>query len=72
MAKETLVVADQYRTNDLSVIPGGKTVKVIYTNGALSRSYTNIKNVASYCNSLMKDKTIAKILVDDVEYWVRK
>lgn len=72
MTKETLVVADQYRTNDLSVIPGGKTVKVIFTNGTRSRSYTNIKNVVSYCSSLMKDKTIAKILVDDVEYWVRK
>jgi hypothetical protein len=72
MAKETIIVADQYRTNELSVIPGGKTVKVIYTNGARSRSYTNIKNVVSYCNSLMKDKTISKILVDDVEYWVRK
>jgi hypothetical protein len=66
-----IIVQDRFRKNDLSVIPGGETVTTIYANGE-SRVYKNIKNPSAYCKSLIRDTAIIKVLVGNLEYWVRK
>lgn len=40
---KSILVHDRFRTNELSVQPGGSTVTVFYLDG-LNRIYKNIKN----------------------------
>lgn len=58
-------VEDEYRTNGLSLIPGGNTVKVIYQNGK-SLTYDKIKNPSRYISTLLAktEDEIAQILVN--------
>jgi hypothetical protein len=44
-------VADEYRTNDLSLVPGGKTVSVTYSNGK-TLVYDKVKSPAKYIAAL--------------------
>lgn len=69
MAK-TLVVADQYRTNELSLIPGGSTVTAVYKNGK-RRAYKKVKRPAAYAETIKKDLDVTEILVDGNLYWKR-
>lgn len=69
MAK-TIVVHERFRTNELSLRPGGYTVTVIYSDGS-QRIYNNVKNPKAYINSIAKDETIVKALVDSEVYWTR-
>lgn len=46
-SKRTFRVSDEYRTNPLSVKPGGSIIKVIYKDGSI-RIYDKIKNVEAY------------------------
>lgn len=69
MAK-TIVVHERFRTNELSLRPGGYTVTVIYSDGS-QRIYNNVKNPRAYINSIAKDETIVKALVDSEVYWTR-
>lgn len=46
-SNNSFIVNDEYRTNSLSLQPGGTTVKVHYENGK-SRIYDKIKNVEAY------------------------
>ena len=50
-------VGDQYRTNDLSFIPGGRTVIVEYKDGR-SFQYDNIKNTRAYINKSLKNNAV--------------
>jgi hypothetical protein len=63
-------VGDEYRTNELSLTPGGSEVKSISTTGK-SKTYDKVKNVNAYCQRLIKDQKIAEIWVDSTIYWKR-
>lgn len=67
---KTVVVRDQYRTNELSLTPGGHKVTVIYSKGA-NRVYEKVKNPNIYCISIIKNPKVVEILVDDLPYWKR-
>lgn len=73
---DNLEVSDQFRTNPLSLDPGGYTVKVIHDNGK-SLSYDKIKNPFRYCTKV-KDSSheiyglVVKILVDERLFWDRE
>ena len=69
MAK-TLVVADRYRTNELSLIPGGSTVTAVYKNGK-KRAYKKVKKPEAYAERIKKDLDVTQILVDGNIYWTR-
>lgn len=61
MAKTT-IVADRFRTNPLSTVPGGTTVTVVYSNGSKC-VYKNVKNPWAYSSKIKKqDPTIANVL----------
>jgi hypothetical protein len=66
----TLVVHEKFRTNELSLRPGGYTVTVVYSNGN-KRVYNNVKNPKAYINSIAKDEEITQTLVDGELYWSR-
>jgi hypothetical protein len=58
--KTPFIVGDKYRTNDLSLIPGGYNVTTLYADGS-SRLYSNIKNPDAYINMIKrKDPLIIK------------
>lgn len=67
---KSILVHDRFRTNELSVQPGGSTVTVFYLDG-LNRIYKNIKNPRAYINSILKDETIISVQVDGQAYWAR-
>lgn len=67
---KTFVVADQFRTNDLSLKPGGSSVSVIYQDGS-QKIYTKVKNPKAYVQAITKDLSIVKVLVDGNIYWTR-
>ena len=51
-------VNQEFRTNALSLKPGGSTVTVIYDNN-IELEYNNIKNPQAYISTITKsDKTI--------------
>lgn len=59
-------VKDKYRTNPLSLQPGGHTVSVEYANGDVLR-YNKIKSPKAYVRSLNNDEVrgkIVKVVVD--------
>ena len=67
---KTIVVHESFRTNELSLRPGGYTVTVVYANET-QRGYNNVKNPKAYINSIVKDDSIVKTLVDGEIYWTR-
>lgn len=67
---KTFVVADQFRTNDLSLKPGGSSVSVIYQDGS-QKIYTKVKSPKAYVQAITKDLSIVKVLVDGNIYWTR-
>jgi hypothetical protein len=57
-------VKDEFRTNQLSLQPGGHTVTVIYADGS-KRSYDKVKDPTRYIQSLItKGANISEVLVD--------
>ena len=50
-------VGDQYRTNDLSFVPGGVTIIVDYKDGR-RLEYDNIKYPKSYINKSLKNNAV--------------
>jgi hypothetical protein len=69
--KTTILVADPYRTNALSLVPGGSTVVTVLTDES-KRSYNKVKDPQRYANTIKKDPSILKIYVDGELYWERK
>jgi hypothetical protein len=45
-------------------------VTVVYSTGT-QRVYNNVKNPKAYINSIAKDESIVKTLVDGEVYWTR-
>ena len=69
----SIKVGDSYRTNPLSLKPGGSTVTVYYSDGS-SRIYDKIKYTRRYIGSLsMKEDAgdVVKIEVDGELFWQR-
>jgi intein-encoded DNA endonuclease-like protein len=62
--KKLTVVGDEYRTNPLSLIPGGSEVEVHYQDYV--KVYTNIKNPAAYIRKITTESNdpIIAIYVD--------
>jgi hypothetical protein len=73
MANEKeLIVKDQYRTNELSLKPGGFNVKVIHENGR-SFVYDKIKSPASYVAYISRTENangnITEIQIEGKTIW---
>jgi len=47
MSEGTFSAGNNFRTNPLSLVKGGKTVTITYKNGTTT-SYANIKNPTAY------------------------
>ena len=71
----TRLVGDEFRTNSLSLIPGGKNVTVVYSNGA-RLVYDKVKNPGKYIKSISeKDSAnghMMEILVEGKSVWTTK
>ena len=53
-----IIVKDKFRKNELSFIPGGVTVELIYENGS-SRVYDKVKNSEAFiCVAKRRDSNI--------------
>ena len=69
-----LHVKDNYRTNPLSLQPGGSTVKAIHETGK-DFVYDKVKNPGAYIKRISTDNktkdhgAIVEILIDDVSVW---
>ena len=69
-SKRGYFVADAYRTNRLSLTPGGSTVKIIY--GDHFRLYDKIKHPKAYIEKITKnDLDITTVEVDGIVVWKR-
>lgn len=67
---KTIIVHERFRTNELSLKPGGYSVTVVYSNGN-QRVYNNVKNPSAYTESIVKNASVVKTLVDGEIYWTR-
>jgi hypothetical protein len=66
-----LKVSDQYRTNALSLKPGGHTVTVTYVGGA-SFIYDKVKRPGMYIKSIdakQEHGAIREIEIDGISVW---
>jgi hypothetical protein len=70
MSKQ-IIVKDEFRTNELSLKPGGHKVTVSYANG-YTRVYERVKNPMLYVQSIVKDEKISSIQVDGKPFWDRQ
>jgi hypothetical protein len=48
------LVDDKFRTNPLSLEPGGSIVEVVYPSGAVNR-YDKVKNTTAFINKILRD-----------------
>lgn len=66
----TIRVSDAHRLNELSLLPGGDEVTVVYQNNK-SRVYDKIKRPAQYVRTLLsrKDNSITQIKVNGAVVW---
>jgi len=61
-------VKDEFRTNKLSLQPGGYTITVVYSNNS-KRSYDKVKDPARYIQSLItRGADILEVLVDGEQF----
>jgi hypothetical protein len=63
-----MYVSDEFRTNHLSLKPGGSTVQIIYKNGEV-RIYDKIKYPKAYIEKLPKED-IQSISLDGKEIYL--
>jgi hypothetical protein len=62
-------VSDEFRTNQLSLTPGGSNVVVNYENGE-TKAYDKVKNPKAYINAIVKtNNTIESIYVNTELFW---
>jgi hypothetical protein len=61
--KKALKVSDNYRTNPVSLIPGGSTVEVHLIDGKIF-IYDKVKNPSAYIKCLRKTCEISKVYID--------
>lgn len=61
-------VADEYRTNPLSLKPGGSTVKVVFFDGKVYE-YDKIKYPPTYVGKIEGKEGIVEVWVEDILVW---
>ena len=61
-------VGDEFRTNRLSLIPGGSSVKVILKNGR-NLVYDKVKSPRKYVSKMSDRENIASIYVNGNLVW---
>lgn len=61
-------VGDQYRTNNLSLIPGGSIVSVVFNNGT-TLDYDKVKSPKKYISRIEGKEQIAQISVNGKIVW---
>ena len=59
---KTIKVKNKYRTNKLSIQPGGFTVCVQYKNNHI-REYDKIKNPYAYIKNIEKNSEVKKVWI---------
>ena len=64
-------VGDKFRTNPLSLKPGGSIVSVVFSDGE-TREYDKIKYPRKYVATIPKRDSIVLIYVDGKEVWSTK
>lgn len=67
----THIVSDEYRSNELSLTPGGTVLTIHYKNGK-KLTYDKIKNIKAYLSKVTLDPNVIKIWQEDVLVWERK
>lgn len=58
-------VSDPYRHNELSLIPGGRIVRVVYSDKRII-VYDKIKNVDAYIRRITKDSNVVEVSCEGV------
>ena len=62
-------VSDEFRTNGLSLTPGGSTVTVELSNGEI-KTYDKVKNWKAYVNAILnKNPNVINVNVDAKLVW---
>ena len=64
-------VADKFRTNERSLVPGGNIVSITYANKKVY-DYDKIKNVDAYIKKAKKNASVVKISVGGNVVWEKK
>jgi hypothetical protein len=69
-----LKVSDQYRTNPLSLKPGGYTVTAVHETGKIF-IYDRVKNPRAYIKSMSTEQSehgaIIEVRIDDKSVWTQ-
>lgn len=55
-----VLVSDEHRLNELSLIPGGVTLTVVHSNGT-KRSYDKIKNAQKYIAAILHKADVVEV-----------
>lgn len=66
----THLVNDDYRKNDLSLIPGGTSLTIHHKDGR-KLTYDKIKNVHAYAKKAMQDQGVTQIWQEGNLIWER-
>lgn len=61
-------VGDEFRTNPLSLKPGGSLVTVIFNSGR-TLEYDKVKSPKKYIARIPDKETISRILIDGRQVW---
>ena len=64
-------VGDEYRTNPLSLIPGGSLVTVVFSNGKML-DYDKVKSPKKYVASIPTRDDIVAVYVNGNQVWTDK
>lgn len=61
-------VADEFRTNPLSLSPGGSIVTVVFSNGKML-DYDKVKSPKKYVASIPQREDITAVFVNGNQVW---
>ena len=64
-------VADEFRTNPLSLIPGGSLVTVVFSDGRML-DYDKVKSPKKYVASIPQREDITAVYVNGNQVWTDK
>lgn len=64
-------VADEFRTNPLSLSPGGSIVTVMFSNGKML-DYDKVKSPKKYVASIPQRENITAVFVNGNQVWTDK
>ena len=64
-------VADEYRTNPLSLSPGGSIVTVVFSDGRML-DYDKVKSPKKYVSKIPQREDITAVYVNGNQVWTDK